>query len=255
MKLALGILSVALLCSAAAVASADPAISTCQKMKLFRSHRVNVWSTSGHHHAILYKAGLAIDADGAFRAYHPDDQPGLDSLSHAGHPGNWWALVTDNNKKTGRPIVQGADDPAPGFYVSTTALYDPGNPNVRDPHRYVDAEEIPYIVLHPRALKFAHLGDFAIVVNLQNGKTSPAIVADQSAARFPIGEASIALAKALNINSDPRLGGQNRNVAYVIYPNSGNGKPRPLPEITANANRLFEAWGGLAQLKLCLPSE
>jgi hypothetical protein len=33
-------------------------------------------------------------------------------------PGNWWALVTRN----GRPIVQGADDPAPGFYVSTTTL-------------------------------------------------------------------------------------------------------------------------------------
>src|SRR5215470_7277362 len=225
MKLALGILSVAVLLSGVEVASSDRPTATCPKVRLFRSHGVNVWSASGHHHAIFYKSGLAIDADGAFRAYHPDDQPGLDSLAHAGHPGNWWALVTDNKKRNGHPIVQGADDPAPGFYVSTTALYDPDNANVRDPHRYVDAEEIPYIVLHPRALQFARLGDFATVVNLQNGKISPAIVADESTARLPVGEASIAVAKALDINSDARLGGQERNVAYVIYPGSGNGKP------------------------------
>jgi len=252
MKLALGILSVAVLLSGVEVASSDRPTATCPKVRLFRSHGVNVWSASGHHHAIFYKSGLAIDADGAFRAYHPDDRLGLDSLAHAGHPGNWWALVTDNEKRSGRPIVQGKGDPAPGFYVSTTALYDPDNPNVRDPHRYVDAGEIPYIVLHPKALKFARLGDFATLVNLQNGKTSPAIVADESSAGLPIGEGSIALAKALGIDSDPRLGGKHGNVVYVVYPASGNGRPRSLSEIAANAKRLFEAWGGSERLKACL---
>jgi hypothetical protein len=129
-------------------------------------------------------------------------------LNHAGHEGNWWALVTENEKTSGRPIVQLKSDPAPGFYVSTTALYDRDNPNPRDPHRYVDAATIPYVVLHPKALNYARLGDFATVVNLQNGKISEAIVADESSANLPVGEGSIALAQALGIDSNPRTGGK-----------------------------------------------
>src|ERR1041385_3104569 len=73
----------------------------------------------------FYESGLMIDADGAYRAYHPDDKPGLDNLGNAGRPGNWWALVTDNGEPSGNPIIQGASDPAPGFYISTTSLEDP----------------------------------------------------------------------------------------------------------------------------------
>jgi hypothetical protein len=252
MKLAFGILMIAVLFSNAAAVSNRSPIGNCSKTWLFKRHGVVVWSTAGRHHAIFYKSGFAIDADGAPRAYHPDDQSGLDSLVHAGRPGNWWALVTNNGKQSGRPVLQGPDDPAPGFYVSTTALIDPDNTNVRDPHRYVDAAEIPYVVLHPKALRFAHLGDFATVVNLENGKTAAAIVADESAPNLPIGEGSIALATALDIDPDPRSGGQDKNVAYIIYPHSGNGGPRELLEIITNANRLFEAWGGIEKLNACL---
>jgi len=136
--------------------------------------------------------------------------------------------------------------------VSTTALFDPDNANVRDPRRYVDAAEIPYVVLPPRALKFARLGDFATVVNLQNGKTAAAIVADKSTPKLPVGEGSIALADALDIDSDARSGGQVKDVVYIIYRGSGNGRPRELQEITDNADRLFEALGGLEKLKACL---
>jgi hypothetical protein len=211
-----------------------------------------VWSTALSGHAIFYKSGFAVDADGAFRAYHPKDRPGLDSLVHAGHPGNWWALVTDNQKRNGRPILQGHDDPAPGFFVSTTALFDPDNPNVRDPRRYVDASEIPYIVIHPKVLNFARLGDFATVVNLQNGKTSAAIVADESTPSLRVGEGSIALARALGIDPNPRSGGKDKGVAYIIYLDSGNGRPRELQDIGANSERLFDAWGGLERLNACL---
>lgn len=252
MKLALGLVSIAALLSANGVASGGGPTSHCLKVRLFKRHGVIVWSTSGRRHAIFYKSGFAVDADGAFRAYHPDDPLGLDSLAHAGHPGNWWALVTDNEKRNGRPILQGPNDPAPGFYVSTTALYDPDNPNVRDPRRYVDAADVPYIVLPPKALHFAQLSDFATVVNLQNGKISAAIVADESTPHLPVGEGSIALAKALGIDSDPRTGGKDRDVAYIIYPGSGNGRPRDLQEIAIHSKRLFEAWGGLARLKTCL---
>src|SRR5712691_749121 len=119
----------------------------CKKNQLFKAQHIVAWSTPTRARGFFYKSGLAIDADGAFRAYHPNDGLGLDSLAHAGHRGNWWALVTDNGKTVGRPVVQRKSDPAPGYYVSTTALYAPDNPNARDPHRYVDSARVPYVVL------------------------------------------------------------------------------------------------------------
>lgn len=223
----------------------------CRKSEFFKAQGVVAWSTAAATNAFFYESGLAIDADGAFRAYHPKERLGLDSLAHAGHKGNWWALVTDTGKPNGHPVVQGKSDPAPGYYVSATALYDPGNPNPRDPRRYVDAVKIPYVVLHPKALKHARLGDFATVVNLRNGRLSVAIVADESAPDLPVGEGSIALAKALGINGDPRRGGQDADVAYVIYPGSGNGKPRSFQEMVETSMRLFKTWGGLTKLKAC----
>jgi hypothetical protein len=249
------ILMLAILFPNIQVASGPASHIICKKSKLFTAQRIVAWSAPSVGRGFFYKSGLAIDADGAARAYHPNDRLGLDSLAHAGHRGNWWALVTDNDKTTGTPVVQGASDPAPGYYVSTTALYDRGNPNPRDPHRYVDAVNIPYVVLHPKALRYAQLGDFATVVNLRNGKASAAIVADESAPNLPVGEGSIALAEALGIDSSPRHGGQDGDVVYVIYPGSGNGRPRKLEEILANSNRLFEAWGGLERLNACLASE
>ena len=237
------------------VASGPASLIICKKRKLFTAQGIVAWSATSVGRGFFYKSGLAIDADGAPRAYHPNDRLGLDLLAHAGHRGNWWALVTDNEKKSGTPVVQGPADPAPGYYVSTTALYERANPNPRDPHRYVDAANIPYVVLHPKALRYAQLGDFATVVNLHNGKISAAIVADESAPNLPVGEGSIALANVLGIDSSPRHGGQDGDVVYVIYPGSGNRRPRKLEEILANSNQLFEAWGGLDRLNACLASE
>ena len=229
--------------------------SLCKKSKLFKARNVVAWSDSSAEGVFFYESGLAIDADGSPRAYHPTDRLGLDSLSHAGHRGNWWALVTHNERTSGNPVVQGRADPAPGYFVSTTALYDRTNTNPRDPRRYVDAEKIPYVVLHPRALRYAKLGDFATVINLKNRKIAAAIVADESAANLPVGEGSIALARALVIDSSPRHGGQDGKVVFVIYPGSGNGRPRELQDIHANSNRLFAAWGGVKKLDACLVSQ
>lgn len=195
---------------------------------------------------------MAIDADGAYRAYHPNKRLGLDSINHAGHPGNWWALATDTGDPTGRPVIQGKDDPAPGYYVSMTSLYDSGIANEHNPRRFVDAAAIPYVVLPPEGFKHASLGDFATVVNLKNGKLAGAIVADESAPRLPMGEGSIALAKMLDVDADPRTGGVERGIAYVIYPGSGNSKPRPAEEIAKTAAGYFDRWGGPQKLQSCL---
>jgi hypothetical protein len=229
----------------------SPAV--CERFKLFRQHRIVAWScASSRLSPFFYLAGLAVDADGAFRAYHPTNHLGLDAIVHAGHPGNWWALATDTGETNGRPVLQRKGDPAPGFYVSMTSLYDATNLNERDPHRYVDAATIPYVVLPPVGLKHAKLGDFATVVKLKNGKIAAAIVADESAPELKLGEGSIALANALDIDSNPRYGGSDGGVAYVVYPGSGNGKPRALEDIIANSQHQFQTWGGLDKLKACL---
>jgi len=195
---------------------------------------------------------MAVDADGAFRAYHPDDQPGLDSLGHAGRSGHWWALATDTGKPSGEPVVQRDADPAPGYYVSMTSLFDPNNPDETDPRRFVDAASIAYIVLPPAGFKHAKLGDFATVINLRNGKVAGAILADQSAAKLKMGEGSIALADALDIDSNPRTGGVDQGIAYVVYPGSGNGEPRPSDRIASISRRRFRQWGGMQKLHSCL---
>ncbi|MGH9529306.1 MAG: glycoside hydrolase family 75 protein [Terriglobales bacterium] len=225
-----------------------------RRVQLFRHHSTVAWPCdSSGVNAFVYEAGLAVDADGAFRAYHPDNRRGLDSIEHAGRPGNWWALATDTGKTSGRPVVQQKDDPAPGYYVSMTSLFDASNLNERDPRRFVDAAHIPYVVLPPVGLKHAKLGDFATVINLRNDKVAGAIVADESAPELRMGEGSIALANALGIDSNPRSGGTDeKSVAYVVYPGSGNGRPRSLDDVASISNRRFQTWGALQTLNTCL---
>ena len=212
-----------------------------------------MWSCrSSDVQGFVYQSGFQVDADGAYRAYNPNNRLGLDSIDHAGHPGDWWALATDTGDPSGRPVIQGKNDPAPGYYVSMTSLYDPGIEDEHNPKRFVDAARVPYVVLPPKGLKHARLGDFATVVNFENGKVAGAIVADESAPGLPMGEGSMALAKMLDIDPDPRTGGTDGGIAYVIYPGSGNTKPRAPAEIAKVSQAYFVRWGGLPELHSCL---
>jgi hypothetical protein len=197
--------------------------------------------------AFFFESGMSIDADGAPNAYHPANI-GLDDLANAGKPGNWQGLAHDGS---GEPFVQGDGDPFPGYYVSTTALSDRSK-SAHDPARYVDASKIPYIVLPrniPRQLG-ARLGDFSVVFDLRNGKSSYAIFADVGPTEG-IGEGSIALAENLDIRSDPRRGGTRGGILYLVFPGSGNGKPRSIGEIYDQSEKLFQAWGGPDQVNAC----
>lgn len=197
--------------------------------------------------SLWFVAGMAIDADGSPRAYHPEDR-GLDYLANAGKPGNWWALVLDSQ---GEPIVQGPDDPAPGYYVSTTSLID-SRYSVTDPRRYVDAETVPFVVLPPRLRKAgAKLGDLALVIDLDSGARSFAIFADVGP-RTGLGEGSIALASALGLPANPRRGGKGGRVAYLVWPKSGDGKPIAVSEIDKRGAARLERWGGEDRLGQCL---
>ena len=161
--------------------------------------------------AFFFDGGAAIDADGAPNAYNPEDS-GLDELTNAGHPGHWDGVVQNEQ---GDPYVQGPGDPFPGYYVSCTSLFDRTKERT-DPARYVDASKIPYVVLPGEVARQtgARLGDFAVVFNLRNGKSSYAIFADVGT----MGEGSVALARNLGIWSDARQGVPGRECISQYFP-------------------------------------
>jgi Fungal chitosanase of glycosyl hydrolase group 75 len=187
---------------------------------------------------------------GAPNAYHADDI-GIDYLANAGRPGNWWALVTDNGRANGTPVIQDENAPYPGYYVSRTSLEDRARAE-RDPRRYIDATKIPYVVLPPQLLASrtaggARLEHFAAVMNTLNGKLGFAIFADVEP-KDKLGEGSIALAQEIGVPSDPKRGGKG-GIAYLLFPGSGNGEPRSREEIVIGATRLVDEFGGDQQLR------
>jgi hypothetical protein len=197
--------------------------------------------------AFFFVAGMMIDADGAPRAYHPrGSPPGIDLLANAGHPGNWWGIATRN----GQPVVQRRGDPAPGFYVSVTALVYRDGRAPTDPRHYVDAATVPYVVLSPRAFRAtnAHLGDIASVWNRRTEKLAHAIVADIGPVD-ELGEGSVALARATGVPGSPKSGGQLGDVVYLVFSGSGNRYARPVPMINRLGGRLLQQWGGVERLK------
>lgn len=157
---------------------------------------------------IHFTAGMTIDADGSPRCYHPKGSPpGLDYLANAGKPGNWWGIATDAK---GRPYVQVAGDPYPGFYVSTTALQNVAF-GIDNPSRYTDSEKVPFVVLPPNFPVKCKLGARLIVTNTENGKRCDAIYADIGP-KTKLGEGSMALAAALGIGNSPKTGGTSKKI-------------------------------------------
>ncbi len=201
----------------------------------------------------FFQSHARVCADGAPNAYKKADQ-GIDYLENAGRPPfkgapkdkdlnkwQWWALVVN---EINFPIEQKHTDLYPGYFISTTA-HSNKDYKLNDPRRYVDANNIPYIVLPKKNSGSAELGDFAFIIDKKTGLTCPAIYSEVGP-RDSIGELSIKAADILKIPSNPRKGGVSRkDILYIVFPGSGNGKPRSLDEIIANATNLFEDWGGL----------
>jgi hypothetical protein len=192
----------------------------------------------------FFEAGMTIDADGAPNAYNAENT-GLDDLANAGDSTHWDGLVANGE---GIPLIQGPDDPFPGYYVSCTALTD-RTKSQSDPARYVDASKIPYIVLPGNLARDAgaRLGDFAVVTNTRNGKSSYAIFADIGT----LGEGSIALADNLGIWSNAREGGTRGGIIFEVFPGSGNGQPRTVEEINTETAKLVQDAGGAGPSNGC----
>ena len=165
---------------------------------------------------------MDVDVDGAPNAYGPTDKETLDTLLDAHYLNRADEPVVGYlTDERGRPILQGPNDPFPGYYISQTAFADIQNQDERDPRRYVDARRINYVVRGNRARRHGvKVGDFVVVYSKRTRKSVFAIVGD---AGNPTGnEGSLHLLQDLGY---PFHDGKNDSVekpeiVIRFYPNS-----------------------------------
>ena len=227
--------------------SSNARISAAELNPLTTVNTVQIYTKAGST-TFFYQAGLEVSAAGSPRAFHQNDNVAQDYLSMAGAPGQWWGLVTNNGTESGTPIIQPSTDPAPGYYVSTTALSYSARPATSQ-RKFVNASTVPYISISAALMEKggAKLGDFVAVVNKRTGAVSYAIVANITDAGTPA-EGSIALAKKLGVDSNPKVDQIAANIIYVVFPGSGNGTPRSLYDISTKGSALLKTFGGADQL-------
>jgi Fungal chitosanase of glycosyl hydrolase group 75 len=173
---------------------------TIQGKPVFIDHGEHVW----------WNGEMTIDADGSPRAYGPEGTDPLDYLGNAGYPGNWWGIATYSNEPDGEPVIQGKNDPCPGYYVSTTAYLVAGYKHT-DPRRYLNSETICFAVI-PGNVRKATVGICkgckARITDKNKGKVLNCVIGDIGPSDH-MGEASIAVAKFFGINPDPKKGGSS----------------------------------------------
>jgi hypothetical protein len=123
---------------------------------------------------------MDVDVDGAPNAYGPPGMQTLDILLYAHQlNGADKEIVGYLVDEDGSPILQGPNDPFPGYYISQTAFSDIENQNERDPRGYVDARTINYVVRGNAARRRGvRVGDFASVYSKRSRKGVFAIVGD-----------------------------------------------------------------------------
>jgi len=92
------------------------------------------------------------------------------------------------------------------------------------------------------------LGDIWAVYSRATDRLAFAIHADVQPPNGSF-EGSIALAKELEVPSNVKTGGVSQGIVYLLFPNSGDGRPKKPDEIQKLGQALLEQWGGLQKLK------
>jgi hypothetical protein len=201
---------------------------------------------------------IAVDADGAPNAYHPDNI-GLDWLANAGYPdSSWWkdVLVVDPDNPN-QPYIQ-KTGPFAGYFISRTALEDSTKPEI-DLSCFVDSTRIPYIVFPGGFRKMADigmLGDLGFAINVKTGVKTGFVVADIGPVSAPLGEVSIRLAEKLGgKNVSPRTGAKmpEGDILYIVFPFSARQYKWPLSadKIEEIAKELLDEAGGADAIRAC----
>jgi hypothetical protein len=189
------------------------------------------------------------------------------SVSVAGIAAWQWISAREAQKKLRAEILVGGivyEDFALG--VDTDG---PGGSVAQDPNwqqettlkyldgRSVDSRKIPFIALPMK--KLAHdgvsAGDYVIVLNTFNGQQSIAVVGDIAPDRKQI-NVSLALANLLGIQFDlKKQTVRGDKIVYLVFPGSGSGHcPESPAAIHEQGQKLFNAWGGISNLRLYLKS-
>jgi hypothetical protein len=200
-----------------------------------------IYETTGEPAGIIFLAGMAIDADGAPNAYGPSGTDPLDYLANAGSEGDWWGIACDSD---GNPYVQKVYHPYPGYYVSTTSLQNTQFPDTSPDHN-LNSVEIPFIVLPTSDALGCQTGDLGLIYNINTGDNTYVIVGDRGP---EVGEASICAARCLSVDCDPKTGGCDSGVVYLIWAQSAKGW-QPVDTWFGQADALMQKWGGISRLK------
>jgi len=237
--------------------------------------------------AVAFSSQMHVNTDGAPDSYHPDNigithicngvsvgpncqwKPNCLSDFNKAKAENFtgptkicfFAMVTDAE---GAPILQKADDPKPGYFISTTAFKQPGVSS-KTAQAQLDSNEVPFIVVpsqwHKQEFQGIRLGDFAVVVRKSNKAMSFAVVGDLGP-RKKLGEGSVALHKALE--NDPFMlrpdghirafkGIGPRDVVYIIFPGSRKTDQVVTNEIIKSEGEdLLAQFGGKERLLNCI---
>lgn len=238
--------------------------------------------------AIAFASQMQVNTDGAPDSYHPDNigithicngvsvgsgctwkpacLPEFRQAKAEGFRGPtkicFFAMATGTN---GVPIIQGASDPKPGYFVSTTALKQSGQ-NPRTPQAQVDSNTVPFAVIpgtwQSTGKPGPKLGDFGVAYRRSSGKLAYFVIGD-TGPRNKLGEGSVALHQALG--NDPfmmrngvRRAGKGigrRDVLYVLFPNSAHpGERLDAASIEQFASPLLDRFGGIERMKACAES-
>ena len=169
---------------------------------------------------------MSVDVDGAPTSYGPDNKKALDFElnAHVGakKSGKIVGYLIDKN---GKPIIQGENDPAPGFYISTTSYFDINNPNKTDPRRYVNASEINYTVLATSAKnKGVETGDFCVVHAVKKNTTVFAIVGDTGHSSGAEGSLALLQRLGFRVKSGKSVEEEITDVVVRYFANSNPSK-------------------------------
>lgn len=140
---------------------------------------------SGVKQAYAYLSpNIAITADGAPDAYHPDNI-GSGHIRKTHWPdGDWSEALVADPKHPRRPLLQSSGRHI-GYFISMTALNDTTRA-VTDPGAYVDAGRIPYLTLPApfHALDGSgDLGDFVVAYQPNTRRCSYGLIGDIGADR------------------------------------------------------------------------
>ena len=144
-----------------------------------------------------------------------DMRPGLGARFRVNAQGN---PVASAHGEHFFPVIQGPGAPAPGFFVSTTAVArDPTLPET-DQNRFFNASEIPYQAFNGWMFSAgaAHVskGDFGLVIDPLTAVTSGFVLADAGGGN-KAGEVSTFLLSFLGGNNE-------RDFVFLLFPGSGS---------------------------------